>query len=1580
DGEYTVVITVTDDDGGLVQATTSITVGNTPPTVDAGGHATLYTGVLFTRSGSFVDAGDDTHTATVDFGDGPQPLTLSGASFDLNHTFATAGVFPVVVVVTDDEGATGTHTFNANVADVVPQVDAGNDEALMEGATVTRSGSFTDIESESWTALVDYGDGSESEVLVLAEDQSFELNHTFADNGEFAVVVTITDDDGGVGVASFTASVSNVSPETDMAGTASGTEGKAWKTTFSATDPGADEFSASVDYGDGSDVSVVKVDPEERTFRLSHAYADNGTYVAVLTLMDDDGGAVMASVTVTIDNTAPTVSPPPGMTIDEGSEYVGEAEGTFNDPGADTWVGLAVWGDGTADEALTLSEERTFALAHFYADDGVYTVDSIITDDDGGVGVGTITVTVANVAPEVNAGPDTDTDDTGVFVRAGTFADPGADTWTATVNYGDGAGAQPLTLAEKAFVLDHVFAAPGTFAVTVTVTDDEGATGETTLLVTVDMAAPQVSVDATVGSEGNEVTVAGTFADPGIGPWTATIDFGDGGGIQALEVAEDQSFSLGHIYAQQGEYALTVAVTDNKGLVGVGEAIAGIENVAPTVSLGGASVFEDGVLTREGSFFDPGADSWTATVDFGDGTGIHPVTLSGADFTLDHVFAGPGTYTVTVVIMDDDGGVGTAIIEAHNCAPPEGYAKLWMGGDAAGPSDWLNAANWNPVGVPNGTDKVFVCGSVQAPPALTENASAGALMVAAGATLSLDEFVLTVAGDVAADGPIVGGSMGTIIAHAETLTLRGTFPSLIIKGNATLAGPLTATGEAVIFTGAQLTLNGQLAEFMGPFTAKNSAASTSALVMIHPADRLLLAGEATFGARTTLQDGVIELKSALTQTFVSGSIRPEGTLFHFSGEQLQEVSFKHNSAWLEDVVVSNPVGVRVVTNVLVKGEWVLAPSGRVTQEAGLKIMFSDKLPRVQAGDWDVAETAVVGDLALTADVTLTGATQLTIASGSSVTLNTYTLDINNILEIANSILADPHLIMTQPTDTLIVGGALIVGGRTQLEQGTISVRGDLIQRFNNEALRPTGTLVVLDGTSPQTVDFAAPGSQDSYLADARMDNVAGVTLAGPLLLMGQLSSSPETTARITADAYTLEVRGGVDVDNLIVDGVPLLVRGLFVRLDHVTFTGFSAEATPLHLSYAALDATARGLIFETTPSTGAYIEGIDEDGPGTTARLTVVDSLPAYGTPAVITSSGFNIVWGLGDEDADGDGFTDAVELTLGTSPVDETDAPLTFTESSMILNGESSAVVVCDVDGDGLQDLAVADAFNRRIAVLRGKASPGAFHPALFIDLDGTPSALSAGDIDGDGQHELVATDNTAQVWVLTHDGPKTLIVGSTLTVSGQPTAPAFADANGDGLVDLVIALRAQSEVVVMHQLAGGGFGNPLTIPVGAEPSTPMALDLDLDTFEDVVIPNSASGSVTVLWGGGDALLPQTLAVGGAPSHVLAAGNTLYTATGGSVRQTAWSEGALASSTLPGAGEQVAICDLNADGHDDVVTSSTGGPAVNISLADLSGTYHPPVGFSVTGADGVLCLKSGGTNFLVVNDAAGGILSVLVP
>ena len=151
------------------------------------------------------------------------------------------------------------------------------------------------------------------------------------------------------------------------------------------------------------------------------------------------------------------------------------------------------------------------------------------------------------------------------------------------------------------------------------------------------------------GAEGASISMsAGSSTDPDAGDvltyrWT----FGDGGTANGMSVS--------HTYAQNGSYTVRLIATDSRGLVDTAVTTAVVSNVAPTISaFSGATVAPRQAYTASGSFTDPGADSWTATVDYGDGSGVQPLDLTDKSFTLSHTYETPGSYTVTVRISDGD--------------------------------------------------------------------------------------------------------------------------------------------------------------------------------------------------------------------------------------------------------------------------------------------------------------------------------------------------------------------------------------------------------------------------------------------------------------------------------------------------------------------------------------------------------------------------------------------------------------------------------------------------------------------------------------------------------------------------------------------------------------------------------------------------------------------------------------------------------------------------------------------------------------------------------------------------------------
>lgn len=197
-------------------------------------------------------------------------------------------------------------------------------------------------------------------------------------------------------------------------------------------------------------------------------------------------------------------SPPP--VARPGGPYHAESTVLFDgresfDPQGDTpftynWN----FGDGST---LTGSDPADATPSHSYGADGEYAVGLTITDARGTTSeLATATVTIGNLAPAVNAGPDQwAIPNASVAVKA-LFTDLGADDgpWSYTIDWGDGSTVQSgeIPTPDDLIIGAHQYATPGAFSVTVSVTDTDGAVGSDEATVTVsDLSAPaQVLVGA----------------------------------------------------------------------------------------------------------------------------------------------------------------------------------------------------------------------------------------------------------------------------------------------------------------------------------------------------------------------------------------------------------------------------------------------------------------------------------------------------------------------------------------------------------------------------------------------------------------------------------------------------------------------------------------------------------------------------------------------------------------------------------------------------------------------------------------------------------------------------------------------------------------------------------------------------------------------------------------------------------------------------------------------------------------------------------------------------------------------------
>jgi len=146
--------------------------------------------------------------------------TIVSYEWDLDGdgTYETTGATPsktwgddytgtIGLRVTDDMGATDTDTTTVTVLNVAPTVEAGPDQTVTAGDTVSFSGSFTDPGwLDTHTATWDFGDGTVSVGGIVTEEHippdstgTVTGTHIYTAGGAYTVTLTVTDDDGGIG-------------------------------------------------------------------------------------------------------------------------------------------------------------------------------------------------------------------------------------------------------------------------------------------------------------------------------------------------------------------------------------------------------------------------------------------------------------------------------------------------------------------------------------------------------------------------------------------------------------------------------------------------------------------------------------------------------------------------------------------------------------------------------------------------------------------------------------------------------------------------------------------------------------------------------------------------------------------------------------------------------------------------------------------------------------------------------------------------------------------------------------------------------------------------------------------------------------------------------------------------------------------------------------------------------------------------------------------------------------------------------------------------------------------------------------
>ncbi|MEQ1802501.1 MAG: FG-GAP-like repeat-containing protein [Gammaproteobacteria bacterium] len=342
---------------------------------------------------------------------------------------------------------------------------------------------------------------------------------------------------------------------------------------------------------------------------------------------------------------------------------------------------------------------------------------------------------------------------------------------------------------------------------------------------------------------------------------------------------------------------------------------------------------------------------------------------------------------------------------------------------------------------------------------------------------------------------------------------------------------------------------------------------------------------------------------------------------------------------------------------------------------------------------------------------------------------------------------------------------------------------------------------------------------------------------------------------------------------------------------------------------------------------------------------------------------------GIAVADINADGFPDIV---TSNSHADNLSVLLgngagSFALASAPATGHwPKAVSAVDLNKDGKLDLVTADQEDATASVLMGNGN-GTFAPRVVLGACTKAHETAVGDLNGDTWPDVaIACHATTLIAVLLNNGTGGLLPAVTYSMGtgSRPHSLVVADFNEDGKLDIAVADYGANNVGIRLGTGNGTFPSVATFATGTGPHSIRTGDLNGDGKLDLVTANDQSETASILLGNGNGTfaartdyavgkVPKAIAIGDVDGDGIP--DVLSGNTGGNYPTCCVASGGDNVSVLIGTGSgtflpkyevtvgvtpfAVIVADLNGDARNDLVTANYDSQAAGVTLS--SGSQH---------------------------------------